>query len=118
MDVETVLAAVIALVETAQAKVLQPLKDRRQAVEQEAKHLTDELQAEINRFEKTISELDDISALEDHILFLQVRGKHFLQVLHNCSAIKSLFESFHSPPLHLRVTHLFHTRTTSKTGST
>lgn len=73
-NIEAVFTAVIAIVETAQARALQPLKDRKQTVEKEAKDLTGELQAEINRLEKTISELDDISALEDHILFLQVRG--------------------------------------------
>lgn len=62
--------------ERAQDRALQPLKDRRQDVEKEAKGLKDELQEEINRLEKTISELDSISMLEDHILFLQVLG-HF-----------------------------------------
>lgn len=66
--------ALIAIVETAQARALQPLKDRKQTVEKEARDLTDELQAEISLLEKSISEFDDISALEDHILFLQVRG--------------------------------------------
>ncbi|KAM4714638.1 pyrin-like [Anableps anableps] len=40
-------------------------------MDKEAKNLKDELETEIKRIEKTISELDDISALEDHILFLQ-----------------------------------------------
>lgn len=71
-DIEGVFTAVIAIVEEAHARALQPLKDRRQVVEKEAKELKDELEAEINRLKKTISELDDISALEDHILFLQV----------------------------------------------
>lgn len=66
-----------AIVERAQDRALQPLKDRRQDVEKEAKGLKDKLQEEINRLEKTISELDSISMLEDHILFLQVGG-HFL----------------------------------------
>ncbi|XP_044038932.1 E3 ubiquitin-protein ligase TRIM39-like [Siniperca chuatsi] len=70
-DIENVFAAVIAIVEVAQATALQPLKDRRQVVEKEAKNLIDELEAEIDRLEKTISELDDISMLEDHIFFLQ-----------------------------------------------
>lgn len=73
-DIEAVFDAVIAIVETAHATALQPLKDRRQVVEKEAKDLKEELEAEIDKLEKTISELDDISALEDHILFLQVRG--------------------------------------------
>ncbi|KAM8747029.1 E3 ubiquitin-protein ligase TRIM21-like isoform 1-T1 [Acanthopagrus schlegelii] len=70
-DIEDVFAAVVVIVERAQAAALQPLRDRRQAVEKEAKDLTEELQAEISKLEKNISELDKISALEDHIHFLQ-----------------------------------------------
>lgn len=73
-DIKSVLKAVIGLVLVAQSKVFQPLKERKQNVEREARGLTDGLQAEISRLEKTISELDDISALEDHIFFLQVGG--------------------------------------------
>lgn len=75
-DIEAVFKTVFAMVERAQDTALQPLKDRRQDVEEEAKGLKDELQEEINRLEKTISELDSISVFEDHILFLQVGG-HF-----------------------------------------
>lgn len=74
-DIEAVFTALIAIVEAAQKKALQPLKSRREAMEKEAKNLNDELEGEINKIEKTISELDDISSLEDHILFLQVGGK-------------------------------------------
>ncbi|XP_032439176.1 E3 ubiquitin-protein ligase TRIM39-like isoform X1 [Xiphophorus hellerii] len=70
-DIEAVFTALIAIVEAAQKKALQPLKSRREAMEKEAKNLNDELEGEINKIEKTISELDDISSLEDHILFLQ-----------------------------------------------
>ncbi|KAM9335530.1 E3 ubiquitin-protein ligase TRIM21-like [Symphorus nematophorus] len=70
-DIDAVFTAVITIVERAQASALQPLKDRRQAVEKEAKDLIDELEAEIKELEKTVCKLDDISALEDHILFLQ-----------------------------------------------
>ncbi|KAI3375691.1 hypothetical protein L3Q82_003997 [Scortum barcoo] len=70
-DVEEVFNAVIATVEMAHATALQPLKDKRRALEEEAKDLKDKLEADINELEKTISELDDISSLEDHILFLQ-----------------------------------------------
>ncbi|XP_039997503.1 uncharacterized protein LOC120797724 [Xiphias gladius] len=70
-DIEAVFTAVIAIVEEAQAKALQPLKDRRQVIEKEAKDLKKDLEAEISRFKTTISELDDISTLEDHIHFLQ-----------------------------------------------
>ncbi|XP_030018107.1 E3 ubiquitin-protein ligase TRIM21-like [Sphaeramia orbicularis] len=70
-DIEDVFTAVGALVEAAQAKALQPLEDRRKVVEKEAKELREKLNTEIDQLEKTISELDDISAYEDHILFLQ-----------------------------------------------
>ncbi|XP_029931566.1 uncharacterized protein LOC115376214 [Myripristis murdjan] len=70
-DIDSVFTALIAIVEEFQARALQPLKDRRDVVEKEAKDLTEELQAEITKFRQTISELDDISALEDHICFLQ-----------------------------------------------
>ncbi|XP_037614120.1 E3 ubiquitin-protein ligase TRIM21-like [Sebastes umbrosus] len=70
-DIEAVFTAVIAIAEEAQATALKPLKDRREVLEKEAKYIKEELEAEIDRLEKTISELDDISALEDHILFLQ-----------------------------------------------
>ncbi|XP_071403278.1 E3 ubiquitin-protein ligase TRIM21-like [Centroberyx affinis] len=70
-EIDAVFTAVITAVEEAQERALQPLKDRRHIVEKEAKELTNELQAEISNLRKTISELDDISALEDHIHFLQ-----------------------------------------------
>lgn len=79
-DIEAVFAAVVTIMEKAQARALQPLKDRRQVLEKEADELKTDLEAEISRFKKTISELDRISALEDHILFLQVR-----QSLLDCS---------------------------------
>ena len=77
-DIEAVFAAVVVIVERAQAAALQPLKDRRQAMEKEAKDLIEELEAEIRKLEKNISEVDDMSALEDHIHFLQVRGQHYV----------------------------------------
>ncbi|XP_027893749.1 E3 ubiquitin-protein ligase TRIM21-like isoform X2 [Xiphophorus couchianus] len=70
-DIDAVFAAVIAIVEAANTRVVKPLRDRRQALEKEAKDLKDELGAEIDRLEMTIAELDNISALEDHIHFLQ-----------------------------------------------
>ncbi|XP_078147685.1 E3 ubiquitin-protein ligase TRIM21-like [Centroberyx gerrardi] len=70
-EIDAVFTAVITAVEEAQERALQPLKDRRHVVEKEAKELTNELQAEISSLRKTISELDNISALEDHIHFLQ-----------------------------------------------
>ncbi|XP_043954300.1 E3 ubiquitin-protein ligase TRIM21-like isoform X2 [Gambusia affinis] len=70
-DIEAVFTALIAIVEAAQKNALMPLQSRREAMENEAKKLKDELEDEINKIKKTISELDDISSLEDHILFLQ-----------------------------------------------
>lgn len=78
-DIEAVFSALIVIVEGAQARALQPLKDRRKVLEKDATDLTKELEAEIDMLEKNISELDEISVLEDHVLFLQVSGdlKHF-----------------------------------------
>ncbi|GAA6222708.1 E3 ubiquitin-protein ligase TRIM39-like isoform X1 [Lates japonicus] len=70
-EIESVFEAVLAIVEEAREQALRPLKDRRQVVEKEAENLKKGLEAEINLFKKTISELDDISPLEDHIHFLQ-----------------------------------------------
>ncbi|XP_026183532.1 E3 ubiquitin-protein ligase TRIM39-like [Mastacembelus armatus] len=70
-DIEAVFTAVIAIVEEAQANILQPLKDRRQVLEKDAKSLEEELKAAIKKLKETISELDKISTCEDHILFLQ-----------------------------------------------
>ncbi|AWO97221.1 putative E3 ubiquitin-protein ligase TRIM39-like [Scophthalmus maximus] len=70
-DVEAVFTAVLSVVEEAQARALQPLKDRRQVLEKEAGNLKQELEAEIGRFRTTIAELDEISTLEDHVHFLQ-----------------------------------------------
>lgn len=73
-DIDAVFKAVMRLVLVAKDKAYQPLKERRQDVEKEANALMDGLHAEISRLEKTISELVDITALEDHIFFLQVGG--------------------------------------------
>ncbi|XP_062300815.1 E3 ubiquitin-protein ligase TRIM39-like [Scomber scombrus] len=70
-EIDSVFTAVLAMVEEAHATALQPLKERMLVLEQEAKELTNELETEVNRLERAISELDDISVLEDHILFLQ-----------------------------------------------
>ncbi|XP_028991314.1 nuclear factor 7, ovary-like [Betta splendens] len=70
-DIEAVFCAIQAIVEEAQATVLKPLKERRQRLEREAERLRNELKDEITRFETTVSKLDDLTKLEDHILFLQ-----------------------------------------------
>lgn len=82
-EIEAVFSAVIAIVEEAQERALQPLKDRRQVVEKEAADIKNDLTEEIRRFQSIISELKDISALEDHILFLQVRKKQTCNVPQN-----------------------------------
>lgn len=76
------------MVEKAQERALQPLKDRRQDVEKEAKSITDEHQEEANRLEKTISELHGMTMLEDHVLCLQVGGR--LQTQHGMDFLKAL----------------------------
>ncbi|XP_034532036.1 E3 ubiquitin-protein ligase TRIM21-like [Notolabrus celidotus] len=70
-DIDTVFTTVIAIVKEAHATAVQPLEDRRQVVVKEAKDIEEKLEAEIQGLQKTISELEDMSALEDHILFLQ-----------------------------------------------
>ncbi|XP_034412758.1 E3 ubiquitin/ISG15 ligase TRIM25-like [Cyclopterus lumpus] len=70
-DIDNVFTAVADIVEEAQATALKPLKERREVVKEEANGIRKELEAEINSLEKTISELDNISLLEDHILFLK-----------------------------------------------
>lgn len=83
--------AVISVVEEAQARALQPLRERRKVVEKEAAELKNELTQEITRFQTTISELKDISTLEDHVLFLQVRGNLGFQ---QCTNMKFLYNAF------------------------
>ncbi|XP_036072800.1 E3 ubiquitin-protein ligase TRIM39 [Oryzias melastigma] len=71
LDVEAVFKAVFNILEAAQAAAMQPLEGRRWLLEKEAKELKDELEAEISKLQVAVYELEDISALEDHILFLQ-----------------------------------------------
>ncbi|XP_029943681.1 E3 ubiquitin-protein ligase TRIM21-like [Salarias fasciatus] len=71
-DIEAVLNAVLAIVEEVQAVLLQPLEDRKKVLEKEAEYLKSKLEAEIKNLDTMICELDDISVLEDHVLFLQL----------------------------------------------
>lgn len=71
-DIDNVFTAVAAIVEEARAAALRPVEAKRDEVLKEAKDIKEKLEAEIHRLEKTISELDNLSVLEDHVLFLQV----------------------------------------------
>lgn len=57
-------------------------------MKQEAKGITDKLQEEVNRREKTISELHNMAMLDDHVFCLQVGGH--LQTQHGMNFLKSL----------------------------
>uniref|UniRef100_A0A3B3IN52 Uncharacterized protein n=1 Tax=Oryzias latipes TaxID=8090 RepID=A0A3B3IN52_ORYLA len=70
-DVEAIYTRLSKILETAQAAMLKPLKERRHLLKKEAKELKDELDSEINKLQVAVSELENISALHDHILFLQ-----------------------------------------------
>ncbi|XP_027893720.1 E3 ubiquitin-protein ligase TRIM11-like [Xiphophorus couchianus] len=70
-DIEALFTAVLEVVKAAKAEALSPLEDKLRLLNKESRNLKDELEDEISKLETTISKLDDISALEDHILFLQ-----------------------------------------------
>ncbi|RVE60286.1 hypothetical protein OJAV_G00179400 [Oryzias javanicus] len=70
-DVEAVFTEVFNILEAARAAAMQPLEERKRLLEKEAKGLKDELDAEIIKLLDAVVELEGISALEDHILFLQ-----------------------------------------------
>ncbi|XP_017162852.1 zinc-binding protein A33-like [Poecilia reticulata] len=71
-DIDALFTAVLDVVKAAKAEALNPLEDKLRLLNKESKNLKDELEDEINKLETTISKLNDISALEDHILFLQM----------------------------------------------
>lgn len=75
-DIGAVFTTVFGLVEAAHKQAFQPLKDRKQCVEREAKDLTNGLHAEIHRLEQSISMLNNFSTNEDHIYVLQVGGRN------------------------------------------
>ncbi|XP_072315321.1 E3 ubiquitin-protein ligase TRIM21-like [Eucyclogobius newberryi] len=70
-DINNVFSATLAMLECAQARALKPVKERRRRLSQEAAELVDALQMEVDALEKTINELEEIAAFEDHVLFLQ-----------------------------------------------
>ncbi|XP_015801796.3 E3 ubiquitin-protein ligase TRIM39 [Nothobranchius furzeri] len=70
-DIDAVFTAVTAILDAALATLLRPLDERKLLLEQEADGLKEKLDTEILELSATVSELDNISVLEDHILFLQ-----------------------------------------------
>ncbi|KAM6949163.1 uncharacterized protein FYW47_015555 [Aplochiton taeniatus] len=69
--VEEVFKDLEEVLDEAEKTINRPLENRMHTVETEAGELTQELQKEIYELRETIAELDDSSALEDHIQFLQ-----------------------------------------------
>ncbi|XP_062864942.1 E3 ubiquitin-protein ligase TRIM11-like [Trichomycterus rosablanca] len=70
-ELKKVFNAITEAVKKAEEEVLRPLEDRRREVEREVKDLKGKLQEEITKFNKTISDLQEISAEEEPIFFLQ-----------------------------------------------
>ncbi|XP_072525720.1 E3 ubiquitin-protein ligase TRIM39-like [Salminus brasiliensis] len=70
-EVKEVFDAVRKAVAKAEEEALSPLKDKRRSVEREVEKFKQELQGEIARFSKTISDLKKITQEEDNIVFLQ-----------------------------------------------
>ncbi|XP_076018625.1 E3 ubiquitin-protein ligase TRIM21-like isoform X1 [Genypterus blacodes] len=70
-ETEHVFTTAIATLEEAMLIACKPLKDRRRAVQRDAQELTEDLQNDIRQLERTVSEMDHLSAIEDHFLFLQ-----------------------------------------------
>lgn len=66
-------------------------------MEEAANDLTEELRGEIGELRKTVSELDGVSTLEDHIHFLQVKLKtttlsdYVLHILQNVPDVTIAF---------------------------
>ncbi|XP_029931565.1 uncharacterized protein LOC115376213 [Myripristis murdjan] len=70
-EVDNVFTALLVIVEEFQKKVLQPLQERRDVVETKANKITEQVTAELSELTKTVSKLDAISAVDDHVVFLQ-----------------------------------------------
>lgn len=73
-DIDALFTALLDVVNTAWAKARRPLEDKLLLLNKESRNLKDELGYEIDKLETTLSKLDDLSTLDDHILFLQVRS--------------------------------------------
>uniref|UniRef100_A0A8C5FFH5 E3 ubiquitin-protein ligase TRIM21-like n=1 Tax=Gadus morhua TaxID=8049 RepID=A0A8C5FFH5_GADMO len=70
-DIDGILSSLISHVENAKRHALLPMDERSQAVERQAKEMTEQLNNEIGELRKNISDLRRISDTEDHIDFLQ-----------------------------------------------
>ena len=71
-DIDGILSSLISHVENAKRHALLPMDERSQAVERQAKEMTEQLNNEIGELRKNISDLRRISDTEDPIYFLQV----------------------------------------------
>ncbi|XP_030194965.1 E3 ubiquitin-protein ligase TRIM21-like [Gadus morhua] len=70
-DIDGFLSSLISYVENAKRHALLPMDERSQAVERQAKEMTEQLNNEIGELKRNISDLRRISDIEDHIDFLQ-----------------------------------------------
>ncbi|XP_056431529.1 E3 ubiquitin-protein ligase TRIM39-like [Gadus chalcogrammus] len=70
-DIDGILSSLISYVENAKRHALLPMDERSQAVERQAKEMTEQLNNEIGELKRNISDLRRISDTEDHIDFLQ-----------------------------------------------
>lgn len=77
MDVDAVLSSVMSHVEQAKRDALSPMDERSLRVEKQAKDAMAQLHDEIGNLRRSISDLEHISDLEDHIDFLQVTKEVF-----------------------------------------
>lgn len=75
-------------------------------MEKEAKGITDELQEEVQRLEKTISELHRMASLDDHVLCLQVGGNSHRQHGILVCFSQGLLSFIAHLLFHLRASHL------------
>ncbi|XP_056431187.1 E3 ubiquitin-protein ligase TRIM21-like [Gadus chalcogrammus] len=70
-DIDGILSSLISYVENAKIHALLPMDERSQAVETQAKEMTEQLNNEIGELQTNISDLMRISDTEDPIYFLQ-----------------------------------------------
>ncbi|KAK7910360.1 hypothetical protein WMY93_015044 [Mugilogobius chulae] len=70
-EINKVFSEAMAKLVAAKNQLLEPVAARRLQLKNEATDLRKDLQSEVDTLEKTIKELKEISAFEDHIFFLQ-----------------------------------------------